>query len=205
MLTVVTPASSVDLVTDAELEDLLGTVPDNAGALIPVASVLAHTIAGRTLVEQEYRETLEPPTRWVLYLAGAPVTAVASVEVGGVALAATDYEVWTEQGALVREEGWGGGRRAGGLLTAEPAAAFQRQTVDVQYTAGYTTGPSGTLPSDIRWAVGQLVQGLAENPASAPLRELKVGDVTERYGAVQTVQDLSPSAASILLSYRRGW
>ena len=206
MLTVVTPATTRDLLDASELETLLGAVPENGAALIPAASAVAEQIVGRVLVEQTYLETLGPPKGRRLYLRVAPVTSVASVTVADDVLDPADYVLWSEDGALVREDGWSDALVAGGFLSREPYAGIQEETVEVQYTAGYTAGTGGTLPQDIRFAVAKLVEVLSSGALGAGVLESKrVGDVTEKYRVVSDLTEVAPDAAVILLAHRRGW
>mgnify|MGYP007071609760 CR=1 FL=1 len=202
VLTVVTPASVENrrLCTLAQVEAELGLAD---GGEMPALNALRDQVSaaianwcGHVLAEEVVRETWRgrPETDGPLLLRRFPVTAIASVTEGGVALAATDYELDAEAGRLWR-------------LRGDQWAAWGGSPIQVQYTAGWRVPDqaNATLPADIqRAAVLAVVAAWEARGRDPALRSINIPDVAaETYLDPQAgMEALPPVVAGLLQPYR---
>lgn len=135
----------MSIATQVDVEQRLQV--DFANAAEPVVDTLLAAAQGH--IEREVGYPLETATGLVerfdfdrgrisLFLSRQPVTAITSIVEDGVALAATDYLLYST-GRVVRLSG---GYRSS-WLGSKP------QAIVVTYTAGYTIGVGGTIPKDL--------------------------------------------------------
>jgi uncharacterized phiE125 gp8 family phage protein len=118
-----------DATRDGLLEGLIHSISQG------FESYTRRKLAARTFTNVLY----DGPGDNELWLPNYPITNIASITEGGVALASTDYLLYAEQGLLRKAEG--------GAWTSE------RQGIKITYTAGFVvqTGTI-TLPYDLKMA-----------------------------------------------------
>ncbi|ALG71923.1 hypothetical protein VY88_10540 [Azospirillum thiophilum] len=147
MLTVITPATVMDLTTVAAVKAELAVSGSGDDAwladAITRASAIIRRWCNRVFAAETVRETyrLARPVPELL-LSRLPVVTIASVTVDGTALASTVYEADAEQGTLYR------------LDSRRRFLCWSGDVIDVEYTAGFTMpGAVGrTLPEDVEAA-----------------------------------------------------
>lgn len=137
--------------TAVELGQRLGITLDatettRADALLVLASGLIQDETGQSI--EQATETVTRPGVWgnLLRLLERPVTAVSSVKIDGVALAADDW--YLDGDELVRGGGWGG-----------PEAA-----VEIGYTHGYA---AADVPAAVKTTCLEVVARVWTNPGNA--------------------------------------
>lgn len=134
----------------AEAKDLLNyddSEMDRTVYLLDVASVVCNRYTRRLLASRAHTIIIDGSGGQSLLLPEYPITALTKVYIDSdrafaAASEVTDCIYYADRGEL-----W----RSGGF-------PLYTQNVKVQYTAGYTTGPAGTIPADIRVAVCEIVQ-----------------------------------------------
>lgn len=161
--------------TAVELGQRLGITLDGdettrATALLTLASGLIQDETGQSI--EQATETVTRPGVWGtrLRLLERPVTAVSSVKIDGVALAADDW--YLDGDELVRGGGWGG-----------PEA-----DVAIGYTHGYA---SADVPTAVKTTCLEVVARVWTNPASVQaesygLEQITYGDYRSRGGMLLT-------------------
>jgi hypothetical protein len=171
-----------DLTNLNNVKDWIGLKSNGDDALltrlITASSAFILSWINRALASATYTETRNGTGTKRLTLTNYPVTAVASVSVGGVAVPSYNF-VFDQYGIEL----------AGGT--------FPRGTgnVVVQYTAGYTE-----MPSDIEQACIELVHLRFQ-------RRLRAADVTSKTQQGEAIsfaapEEMPPSVAGILKQYR---
>ena len=211
MLTIVTPASSINLTTLQRFKDDLGTTLTSDDAyitsLITGYSAAAASFCRRNFGLAAYSETFRPPpasggySGWAprpLSLSAFPVAASPSLVVvaNGVTLAAgTDYELDAPSGMLTRLD-------ANGNETGWP-----RQLITVSYSAGWNLPGDSlpNLPADIERAVLLMVRCAYLSRNRDPLlKTYQLPDVeTASFGMIGLGSaDLLPEAESLLAPWR---
>lgn len=199
MLTVTLPAESYLLASldDAKREmELTGTADDAVlAAFLRQASAEVARFCRRNFQREGIVQTFKfhygCATQPVLLLDRTPVTAIASVDVDGVALAPSDYEVEAESGKLHR-------------LSSGYEVDWWGRRITVAYTGGYAPG---AIPGDVERATLDLTKrmfyGRSRDPA---LRGEQVLDVINQQftaiGSEQTEDGLPIDVAGRLRAHR---
>jgi hypothetical protein len=145
MLTVVTPAETCDLVRFNEAREALGLAGGGSDVelkrWIGEASAAIVKFCNRTFAQETVAETFRLEScKPALLLSRFPVVSIASVVENGAALSATDYELASDSGQLMR-------------LSADAPAVWSGKTI-VTYVAGHTLDD---MPKDIKRAAVLLV------------------------------------------------
>lgn len=138
------------LVELIDVKSLLGISGDEdmrTELLISAASAAANLYTGRLLASRDHTEILDGNGHQSIMLSQYPVTEVDHVYIDsdrayGAATEDTDFIYYEDTGELWRSGKW----------------PEYRQNIKVDYTAGYTIAPGGTLPADIKMAVIEIVQ-----------------------------------------------
>jgi hypothetical protein len=179
MLTITTPASSLQLLTAAQLRTAAGLAPGDASqdtALADTGLRIAADItsackvaigagAEPTLLRETLTETFRGVRSEQLVLARRFGVTITSVTVDDTALAGTEYEVEPESGLLYRLSG-----------NCRVCWAFTKAVV--VYAAGFST-----VPADLSGAAGDLMRIRVSEAAQNPLvkgESVEVPDVMTR-------------------------
>ena len=178
------------LVVLSEAQAMLGIADDLEGRLpllLETASGLIEEHLNRRLLKKAYTQQCVGGGQ-LLYLSAFPVESVASVSCEGEAI--DDFHVDADHGVLVRKSGW---------PNAWPEYA-------VTYVGGYE--PSD-MPLPIRQACALLALSLnagvshaGQKVASEAIGDYRISYVTDAVKG-QSLEALSPTAASLLRPYRR--
>lgn len=172
----------------ADVKTYLGITDTNSDAvltaLIAGASAMMETYCNRVFAQASYTETRNGNGGYRLFLATAPVTAVASVTIDGTAVPAA------------------AGSMAPGYLFDDLMIYLRQrcftcgvQNVVVSYTAGYAT-----IPADLTQACVELV-------AAKYAKRNRIDKTSETLGSQQTqaysVADMPASVKTVLNNYAR--
>lgn len=197
IVTVVTPAASVDLTTLATLKAELGITTTGEdtqlGTWIGQASAACEAYCNRTFARETLRETFRNPSLGARFasipLKKYPVTAIASVVEDGVTLTVdTQYEV-SDNGLLYR------------LDAQADISTWQFSKLVVTYTAGYVL--VGDLPRNIERACLSLAKVLRSSSTRDSLVKTEsipgVLDTTYWVGGMPgSVGNMPPDVAALL-------
>ena len=122
---------------------------------------------GQQVVEESAPERLRGHGRQLLRLRHYPVTAVSLVRIDGVEqVAGDDYLLsgaLAEQGLLFRFRGWPARVRAHADLTQDGDPATADLSIEVAYTAGYTTIPQALQGACLKECLARLATPAAAN------------------------------------------
>lgn len=185
--------AAVDLTTLAAVRQYMGgDAPTSADpllqSLITAASVFAESYCGRSFHSADYNDTYEGTGTHRLMLRNRPVTAVASVTVGGMswALTTTDYA----PGFQFDDLGLFG---TGGYVFIRGV-----RNIKVAYTAGYVI-----IPADLSQAVNELVTLKFKRRTNIDVTARQIAQETISYNvsdmpkSVRTTFDLYRAAAPL--------
>lgn len=98
---------------------------------------------------------MEAPERFKLLLGEKPITAVASVDNDGEAISSDDYEIWANNGFLLKTDDapWTGPVHVGGPLGVSVLAYDRFPGITVEFTSGWVTrtmdSENITLPGEV--------------------------------------------------------
>ncbi len=226
-ISIVTPASVNDtrLIEVPDLPESVlshaNVVTDEAHMIDVITSVSAsiRQYLGYHLISQVYRETVPGYGNVHLLLGGqrvagaypgVPITAVSLVEDilnPDDPETLTDYEIADAMaGILYRQTGWCWSTQYGQTLERYPMPGSERPRYRVTYTAGYTTGQTGTLPADIRQAAIESVMHRYNNEQrNQTVTQRRIGSLSISYGSSSTQGSggLCESSLSYLWPYKR--
>lgn len=187
----------VDLVTEDEVSlflDAAGqTAPGNLEGIITGVSAAVQQYLSRNLVSQPYSVVLNGEGGDRIFLPNSPITAVASLQIDGVAMAAA------------------GGPTASGFVFNDNqvflrGSRFCRgvQNIGLTYTGGYVE-----IPADVRHAVCEAILAVvamlgADDPRAI---ELQAGDTKLKFPDLSAAQlsdfCLTPNVTAMLSQRRR--
>jgi hypothetical protein len=153
----------------------------------------------RTFLKGDYTETFDGGAMWLL-LDAYPVVSIASVSIGGTALASDGYTLNAKRGRL----GYGDG---------DSRWPEQMQSIDVAYTGGYvaagdTPGTDETaMPEALRRALLLQVGFDYRNRKTMGIAQVSSGGVSMQQGSQPSLalkmQTLLPEVVSTLNTFRR--
>lgn len=204
-LTITSAATYRNIITPAEARTQLGTLlvdvsDDLLTAWVGQITALVENALRRVLPQERVVETFQVPNWREFALSRYPVATLHDVTVNDIELAATDYTLVSPDAGIVR------------LLTAMPLAgmtyegiglytAGQRQTVVIDYTAGYgmagSTGVEPAVPTALKLVCFNAIQAQVFAAGRDPtVVSERLGDASRTYAASGGVTR-TPAAAVI--------
>lgn len=187
------------LVSVAEVQ-LWGATQSNSliEAAINDASSRISRYCSRAFSSASQTETIPGTGSRYLYLKRYPVTAVASVEIDGVAV--TDFSIaGDDSDCLYRANGWPVNVEAWADLTGDPDPDRTIPSIVVTYTGGYTT-----IPSDLKKVcIDECLLAMSAPPDPRLQEEQTAGGWRRKWATGGTDAIISAKSKAALAGYRR--
>lgn len=195
MLSVVTPAQGRDILTDVDIQELLGiNDPILSARIARQVTSLIEGYCKRPFGLATYRqvERLQCALDQII-LERWPVVEIVSVAVDGGALVGADYEADIDRGMLYR------------MISGAPCG-WRGRRVEVVYKAGYLLagGTASNLPGNVQRAAEQLAASIHASQGRDPLLRTQATDEvgsTSWLDPRPGMEALPPQVAGALDSY----